>query len=111
MSLIGTWVMEKHEHFDTYMKEGGVPEDVVNKVTALKPTMTLTQNGDTYTLTRKGTYKEEPPMAFKNGQEVHGKGLLLLSFFIRLQQKPLEYFNYFYFFHKKIGMKNQQRLW
>ena len=83
MSLVGTWVMEKHENFDTYMKEGGMSDDVVKKVTALKPTMTLTQNGDTFTLTRKGTFKEEPPMTFKSGQEVQGKGSFLILFYFK----------------------------
>ena len=103
MSLIGTWLMEKHEHFDTYMKEGGVSEDVVNKVTALKPTMTLTQNGDVYTLTRKGTYKEEPPMTFKNGQEVHGKGFCFFLFqSIEFNKNLFLIFIFILLFHKRL---------
>ncbi len=75
MSLVNTWLMEKHEHFDTYLKEGGVSDEMIKKVVALKPTMTLTQTGDEFTLVRKGTVKEEPPMKFKHMQVVHGKGL------------------------------------
>ena len=74
MSLVGTWKLESHEHFDKYMKEGGAPDDMIAKAVALRPTITLTQNGDEYTLIRKGTLREQPPMVFKNGKEVHGKG-------------------------------------
>ena len=74
MSLVGTWKMESHEHFDKYLKEGGVSDEVIAKITTLRPTMTLTQNGDEFTLIRKGTFKEEPPMIFKSGKEVQGKG-------------------------------------
>jgi len=78
MSLIGSWVRESHEHLDKYMQEEGVPDEMIQKILSLKPSMTLAQSGDEFTLARKDTLRgERPPLKFKHMQEVHSKSINL----------------------------------
>ena len=74
MSLVGNWVRESHEHLDKYMQDAGVPDEWIQKVLALQPSMSIAQNGDEFTLIRKDTLRgERPPLKFKHMQEVHSK--------------------------------------
>jgi len=73
-SLVGEWILESQENIDKYMKDAGVPDEAIKKLLTLRPTISLTQNGDEFTLTRKNTLRgDRPPMKFKHMQEIHHK--------------------------------------
>ena len=76
MSLLGNWTLESHENMDKYLQEAGVPEEAIKKVFGMRPTLSLTKNGDEYTLVRKGTLRgDRPPLKFKHMQEIHSKSI------------------------------------
>ena len=71
--------LESHENMDKYLQEAGVPEEAIKKVFGMRPTLSLTKNGDEYTLVRKGTLRgDRPPLKFKHMQEIHSKSIVLL---------------------------------
>ena len=74
MSLVGNWIRESHQNLDKYLEGAGVPENMIQKVLELKPSMSITLNGHEYTLVRKDTLRgDRPPLKFKHMQEVHSK--------------------------------------
>lgn len=73
-SLVGDWILESQENIEKYMQESGVPDEAIKKLLTLRPTISLTQSGDEFTLIRKNTLRgDRPPIKFKHMQEIHAK--------------------------------------
>ena len=51
---------------------------MIKVITSLKPTTTITQDGDEWTFVCKGGIKEEEPFTYKHMQEVTSKGRVFL---------------------------------
>ncbi|CAH0595093.1 unnamed protein product [Chrysodeixis includens] len=52
MSYFGkTYNHVRHENFDTFLKEVGLPEDKVKEILETKPSVKIVKNGDSYTST------------------------------------------------------------
>ena len=80
MSFVGKkYKLDKSENFDEYMKELGVGLVTRKMGNSLSPTVEVTLEGDTYTLTTTSTFKT-PANSFKLGVEfdeatLHGRNV------------------------------------
>ncbi|XP_016950156.1 fatty acid-binding protein, muscle [Drosophila biarmipes] len=69
MSFVGKkYKLDKSENFDEYMKELGVGLVTRKMGNSLSPTVEVTKEGDTYTLTTTSTFKTSA-ISFKLGEE------------------------------------------
>ncbi|XP_044314960.1 fatty acid-binding protein, muscle [Drosophila rhopaloa] len=69
MAFVGKkYKLDKSENFDEYMKELGVGLVTRKMGNSLSPTVEVTLEGDTYTLTTTSTFKTSA-ISFKLGQE------------------------------------------
>jgi len=56
-AFVGTWNMESSDNFDAYMREVGVNAVTAKLGSVAKPTMIVSQEGDTWTLKSETTFK------------------------------------------------------
>lgn len=63
----GTWKHEKNENFDGFLKALGVGMIPRSMASKQSPTVTITQNGDNFTIVMKGARTSES--TFKVGEE------------------------------------------
>jgi len=56
-AFVGTWNMESSDNFDAYMREVGVNAVTAKLGSVAKPTMLVSQEGDTWTLKSETTFK------------------------------------------------------
>ncbi|XP_017062171.1 fatty acid-binding protein, muscle [Drosophila ficusphila] len=69
MAFVGKkYKLDKSENFDEYMKELGVGLVTRKMGNSLSPTVEVTKEGDTYTLTTTSTFKTSA-ISFKLGEE------------------------------------------
>ncbi|XP_037360737.1 fatty acid-binding protein 9-like [Talpa occidentalis] len=66
--FLGTWKLESSENFDEYMKELGVSAAVRNAVELVKPSTTISVDGDKVNITTESSFKNTE-ISFKLGEE------------------------------------------
>jgi len=67
-AFLGTWKMESSENFDSYLAEVGVNAALAKIGSAAKPTVTISIDGDTWTLKSETLFKNSK-VEFKLGVE------------------------------------------